>query len=223
MIIAAEADIAVAVDLQRHKDADALVITEGIAVICVVAVDIVSRLKLGHHHRRAPSLRSGDIFHLLKFIEDNAVIEIFPGANPAEMGLRFKTEPALEIHRVFLRGLRIDPPREIKDLGVRVLARKAVEIYHIVNVVLSDAAQRNDIGKFLVPPFLLFADRFERCLDILEVVIVLRNAGALRVVDFRIWTRQRSGREFCRYQEYRLRAERRLWHWSRARLASLAL
>ena len=188
VIIAAEADIAVAVDFQRHEDADALVISEGIAVIGVVAVDIVARVKLWHHHGRAPSLCIGDFFHLLKLIKDNAVIEIFPGANPTEMGLRFKTEPPLEIHRVFLCGLRIDPPREIEDLRVCVLAGESVEVYHLVDVVLCDAAQRNNVRKFPIAAFFLFADGFERRFDILEVVIVLGNAGALRVVDVRVGT-----------------------------------
>ncbi len=188
VIIAAEAYIAVAVDFQRHEDADALVISEGIAVIGIVAVDIVARVKLWHHHGWAPSLGSGDVFHLLKFIKDNAVIEIFPGANPAKMGLRLKTEPPLEIHRMFLRGLRIDPPREIEDLRVCVLAGESVEVYHLVDVVLCDAAQRNNVREFLIAAFFLFADSFERRFDILEVVVVLGNARALRVVDVRVGT-----------------------------------
>ena len=62
VIIAAEADIAVAVDFQGHEDADALVISEGIAVIGIVAVDIVPSVKLWHHHGRAPSLSIGRFF-----------------------------------------------------------------------------------------------------------------------------------------------------------------
>ena len=52
VVIAAEADIAVAINLQGHVDANALIITEGRCMVVVVSVDILCSIEFRHHHGR---------------------------------------------------------------------------------------------------------------------------------------------------------------------------
>ena len=126
MVIATKTHVAVTINLHRHIDADALVVPEGLPMVCVIPLDLAARVEPRHHHRRAPPLFIGDGFHLLKLVHDDTVVEIFPRADPAVVRLRLESEPSLKLFRVFLRGLRVDPPRQIENLRIGVLAGEFV-------------------------------------------------------------------------------------------------
>ena len=76
------------------------------------------------------------------------MIEIFPRSDPAVVGLGLETETALKIFRVCLRGMRVDPPCQVENLCICILAREFVEIDNIVvNIVHRDTTERDDIRK----------------------------------------------------------------------------
>ena len=186
MVITAEANVAVTIDLHCHVDTDTLVVPEGLLVIGVITLDFAFRIESRHHDRWAASLFVREILHLFETIEDNAVVKVFPGSDPTVVGLGFEAETFLKVFCVFLCGLGIYPPREIEDLCVGELAGELIEVYNNVNIIHCDAAEWNDIRKFYVSFFFRCAEYFESGFDIFEVVIVLCYAGTLGVMDFLI-------------------------------------
>src|SRR5262249_9497878 len=113
VVVAAQAHVSITVNLERHKDADALIVTKRLFVISIVGPRIVSSAQLRHHHRKPLLASSPKPLNFLKPVHDHAVVKLVPIPNPAIMRSWLIPESSFEVLGVLIRRFAIDPPSEI--------------------------------------------------------------------------------------------------------------